>query len=138
MNEPAPYSLFHPRWHRRRVSTYWWLERAPYLLFIMREVSSVFVAWSIAFMLALLRAVAQGPEAYLQYQKWAAAPVLIVVNAVALFFLVVHAITWFNLAPKAIVLRMNHQRVPAWCITASNYAAWLVASIIVGWIILSD
>ena len=45
MNEPARYTPYHPRWLRSTVSTYWWLERRPYFLFILREISSVFVAW---------------------------------------------------------------------------------------------
>src|SRR5438132_766531 len=39
------YTEYHPRWYRTRVSTWWWLARWPYLKFILREISSVFVAW---------------------------------------------------------------------------------------------
>ena len=31
--------------YRVRMSTYWWLGRRAYLKFILREISSVFVAW---------------------------------------------------------------------------------------------
>ena len=33
-------------------------------------------------------------------------------NVVALAFVLLHAITWFNLAPQAIVVRMGGRRVP--------------------------
>ncbi len=39
----AGYTPFHPRWYRARVSTYWWLKRRSYFVFILRELSSLFV-----------------------------------------------------------------------------------------------
>ena len=60
MSEPARYTPYHPRWLGSAVSTYWWLERWPYFLFILREISSVFVAWFVVYLLLLVRAVARG------------------------------------------------------------------------------
>ena len=45
MSGRAAYTEYHPRWLRRRPSTYWWLERRAYLSFITRELSSIFIAW---------------------------------------------------------------------------------------------
>ena len=45
------------------MSTYWWLEKRAYLLFILRELSSVFVAWFVVFLLLLVAAVSQGRRA---------------------------------------------------------------------------
>ncbi|PYO57020.1 MAG: fumarate reductase subunit C, partial [Candidatus Rokuibacteriota bacterium] len=39
--------------------------------------------------------------------------------------------TWFNLTPKAMVVRLGGKRVPDWVILGSNYAAWLVLSALV-------
>src|SRR5262249_23949270 len=117
-------------------STYWWLQRRSYLAFIMRELSSVFVAWFVVFLLRLIRAIVQGPAAYEQLLQWSAHPAVLLINLVTLFFVVFHAVTWFNLAPKAIVARVGGKRLPASVITASNYAAWIVTSAIVGWILL--
>ena len=50
---------YHPRWLRRRVSTYWWLEKRSYFAFILREVSSMFVAWFVVYLLLLVNAVGQ-------------------------------------------------------------------------------
>jgi len=44
--------LNHPRWYRKRVSTYWWLQRWEYLRFVLREISSVFVAIFVVEMLS--------------------------------------------------------------------------------------
>ena len=45
------YTEFHPRWYRPPVSTYWWLGKSAYVKFILRELSSVAVAWTVALVL---------------------------------------------------------------------------------------
>jgi succinate dehydrogenase subunit C len=130
------YTEYHPRWLRTRVSTYWWLQRRSYLAFIMRELSSVFVAWFVVYLLRVIHAIAQGPAAYEQVLRWSAQPAVLLINLVTLLFVVFHAVTWFNLAPQAIVPRVGGKRLPASVITASNYAAWIVISAVVGWLLL--
>jgi len=130
------YTEYHPRWLRTRVSTYWWLQRRSYLTFIARELSSVFVAWFVVYLLRLIRAVAQGPLAYQQFLESSAQPAVLLLNLLTLFFVVFHATTWFNLAPQAIVARFRGQRLHGSLIAASNYAAWVVTSAIVAWLVL--
>lgn len=134
---PAPaYTEFHPRWYRRRVSTWWWLGRWSHLKFILRELSSIFVAFFVAITLLQVRALSRGPEAWAEFQDWLKRPYMIGLLTLSLFFVLLHAITWFNLAPRAMVVGWRGKRVPDFQIAAANYAAWLVASAIVGWIIL--
>ena len=130
------YTNYHPRWHRNRMSTYWWLERRSYLAFILREVSSVFIAWLVVFLMLLVRAVGQGDAAYQLFLDWSGRPLIVVLNILSLSFVVFHAITWFNLAPKAMVVHVRHRRVPGRLIALSNYLAWAVASALVAWLIL--
>ena len=130
------YTEGHPRWLRTRVSTYWWLRRRSYLAFIGRELSSVFVAWFVVYLLRLIRAVAQGPSAYVRFLEWSAQPAVLLLNLVTLFFVVFHAITWFNLAPQAMVVHLRAKRVPGPWIAVSNYLAWAVTSALVSWLLL--
>lgn len=136
MSQRPSHTAFHPRWFRRRVSTYWWLFRWSHLAFILREISSVFVAWFVIYLLLLVRAISQGEGSYRQFLSWSAKPGILLVNIVSLAFIVFHACTWFNLAPSAMVMRLRGERVPAVWIIASNYGAWVVASIVLAWIIL--
>jgi hypothetical protein len=64
MSQPQIYQDFHPRWYRPRMSTWWWLGRRTYVAFILRELSSVFVAWTVVFLLLLVRAVAGESGSY--------------------------------------------------------------------------
>ena len=136
MSEHPPYSMFHPRWYRVRVSTWWWLKRRSSLAFILREASSMFVAWFVVFLLILVHAVSGGDATYQAFLSWAATPGIMVLNGVSLFFVVFHAVTWFNLAPQAMVVHLRGKRVPGRLIALSNYAAWVAVSAVVTWVIL--
>ena len=131
MSSETAYTTYHPRWHRRRVSTYWWLGRWSYFVFILRELTSVAVAWFVVWLLLLVDAAAGGPAAYQQFLESARTPLLLALNVVSLVFVCLHAVTWFNLAPQAMVVRVAGRRVPGWCVAASNYAALAVVTAIV-------
>jgi fumarate reductase subunit C len=136
MRELRPSTPYHPRWHRTRTSTYWWLERPSYFLFILRELSSLFVAWSVVFLLKLLWALAHDAFWYRDFLRWSSHPAVVALNVVTFLFVMLHAVTWFNLAPKAMVVEMRGRRVPAALIAAANYAAWVVVTIGLAWALL--
>lgn len=128
---------FQPRLYRRRPSTFWFVERRSYLFFVLRELSSLFVAWFVAYLLLLVRAVGAGPRAYQEFVSWSGQPWLLALNLVALVFVVLHAATWFALAPDAMVLRVRGRRVPRKSIIAAHYAVWVVVSAFLVWLILA-
>jgi len=135
--ETAPrYTEFHPRWYRPQVSVYWWLGQRQYLKFILRELSSVFVALFVVMTLFQLSALKDGPEAYADFQRSLQSPLVIAVNAIGFLFIVFHAVTWFNLAPSAMPVRLGGKRVPAFLVAAPSYVMWILVSAIVSWLVL--
>ncbi len=136
MSGPRIAGAHHPRWFRPHVSTYWWLQRRSYFAFIMRELSSIFVAWGAIYLLLLVRAVSHGASRYQAFLAWSVSPVVLAMNVVTLGFVVYHAITWFNLSPQAMVVRLRGKRVPPLWILASNYLACAVISAFVLWLVL--
>jgi fumarate reductase subunit C len=130
------YTLYHPRWYRRRVSVWWWLQSRSYTGFVLRELTSVFVALFSLVLLWQIRALSHGPEAYARFLARLRSPLLLVFNAVALLFVLFHSITWFNLAPKAMVVRLRGKRVPDLVVAGANYAAWAVLSAAVAALLL--
>ena len=130
------YTEFHPRWYRPRMSTYWWLKRPSYLAFIAREVSSLFVAWFVIYLLLLINAVKGGEDTYDAFIAWSKHPLVVLLNVISLFFILIHAATWFNLAPQAMVLRYQGKRVPGTWIAGANYGLWALVSLIVALIVL--
>jgi fumarate reductase subunit C len=125
------------RAYRPPVSRYWWAKRRSYLLFMLREISCVFVAWFVVYLLLLVHAIGTGRDSYLRFLDWSANPVVVALNVVALIFVLLHAVTWFGLAPSAMVLHIRGRRVPARAVLLGHYAAWLVISASVAWLVMS-
>ena len=105
--------------------------------FILRELTSLFVAFYVIALLLHVRAIGAGPEAYESFQALLATPGSIALHAIALAMALFHSISWFRLAPKAMVIKLGDRRVPPWLIVASNFAAWGVASALLAWILLA-
>ncbi|HXO50974.1 MAG TPA: fumarate reductase subunit C [Mycobacterium sp.] len=125
------------RAYRQPVSRYWWAERRSYLLFALREISCVFVAWFVVYLLLLVHAISAGRDSYARFLDWSANPLVVSANVVAFIFLLLHAVTWLNLAPRAMAIHIRGQIVPARAVLAGHYAAWLVVSAVVAWVVMS-
>jgi fumarate reductase subunit C len=136
MTDQAARTEFHPRWYRKRLSTWWWLGEWHYLTFILRELTSISVAWFVVLTLFQLRALLHGPETYAHFTVSLQSPVMIALNAIAFCFVTFHTITWFNLAPRAMPVRMGGKRVPEFLVAAPNYVLWIAVSAFVGWLLL--
>jgi succinate dehydrogenase subunit C len=132
----AHYTPYHPRWYRRRVSVWWWLQSRSYTGFVLRELTSVFVAFFALVLLWQIRALGQGPEAYARVLTRLRSPLFVTLDVLALVFVLFHSITWFNLAPKAMVVRLRGKRVPDLLVAGANYAAWVVLSVAVAAVLL--
>ena len=133
MENPTEYL---PKSYRSRVSTYWWLARWPYFKFILRESSSVFVAWTVVMTLAGIQALKGGPAEFVEFQDWLRSPFVLALNVISFFFVIFHAVTWFNLAPKAMAVRFRGTRLPDLAVSAPNYLVWLVISGLIAWLLL--
>jgi fumarate reductase subunit C len=136
MSEKVEYDGFYARWYKPRISRLWWLRRRSYLLFVIRELTSVFVVWFVVFLLLLARAVAQGDREYQRFLDLSANPWMVALNVITLFFVVFHTVTWFDVAPQAIVVRLRGRPVPTNLIVALHYAAWVLATGITAWVVL--
>ena len=119
-----------------QVSTFWWLEKGSYFAFILRELSCVFVAWFVIYLLLLVRAVAQGDASYQEFLAWSAATPILLLNVVSFLFLIFHAVTFFDAAPRAMVVKLGANKVPGSLILAGHYAGLAAVSAVVCWLLL--
>lgn len=136
MKEAPAYTLHRPKWYRKRVSTWWWAQQWRSFKFILRELSSIAVGYVGALLLLLVWSLIQGRAAYESFIEWLAHPAVVVMSIIALGFVLYHSITWFNLAPKAMPVRVGGKRLPEWMVAAPNYVAWIVASAVVVWFVI--
>jgi fumarate reductase subunit C len=125
------YSTYQPKPYRPRMTPYWYFDRWPYLRFIVRELSCVFVAYFAMVMLLQIRAITHGDAAYAHFQALMANPLIMIANAAALVLIIFHAVTWFALVPRVFVRHLMGTTIPDLFAMVPNYGAWLVCSLIV-------
>ena len=121
--------------YHRPMSTWWWVRKPSYFVFVMRELSSIFVAWFVVYLLMLVAAVGRGETAYQDFLDWAATPWVVVLNVVAMVFLVLHVVTWFSLTPQAMAVQLRGRPVPPAQVIASQYVGLAVVSALVIWLV---
>lgn len=120
----------------RKVPILWWTRRWVDIRFITRELTSVVVAGYAITLLLYLRAVSAGPEAFKSFSDALMSPWSIALHAFSLMALLYHSITWFNLAPKAMVIKVGDRLVPGALIAGMNYAGWAAVSAAILWLII--
>jgi fumarate reductase subunit C len=124
-----------PEEYLRPLPKSWWLRKPTYFAFMVRELTSVFVAGYAAFLLVLVGWAAD-LEAFGRFIRALRSPWSVALHLVGLAMVLFHTITWINLTPKVLVLWRGEERVSPALIAASNYLAWLVVSGVVAWVAL--
>ena len=119
---PAPLAV--PRAYPFRQPLMWWTRRRGYVLYMVRELSSVPVAiWMILFLIELsgLR------KGYQPFGAWFA-----VVSVICLAFALWHSYTFLNLAGAIMRIPLGERNVPARAIVTGAFGAFVVVTVVVG------
>lgn len=115
----------------RPMSKTWWLEKPEYSVYMLREMSSVFVGgYAVVMLLGLVR-LSQGQAAYEAFLAALTSPLAIAVHGVAFLFAVLHSATFFFAAPAALPLQIGENKVAPALVAGAHYAAWAVVSLAV-------
>jgi fumarate reductase subunit C len=123
------------RLYKPRISTWWWTRKRSYTVFVLRELSSVFIAWFVVFLVLLVYNVSRSEAAYRGFLDWASAPWVIALNVLSLLFALLHTVTWFALTPQAMEVRIDDWKVPGFHILAGQYTGLVVVSLFVLWLV---
>ena len=122
--------------YHRPVPNTWWLKRKPYVLFMIRELTSIFVAGYCVFLLVFIYKLTQGADVYGNFIDVLKSPSSVALHLIALAFVLYHTITWFNLTPKILVLYKGEERISQGLVAGTFYAGWIVVSVIVALFVL--
>jgi len=137
VNDKNPqYSRFKPEMYNPPMSIFWWIHKKAYVKFILRELTSIFVAAYALILIFQVYAIGQGEDAWLVLIDWFSSPLSVILHIVILVFVLFHTITWFNLAPSAIVLKIGKKRIPGSVIILGNYLMWIILSAGIAWLIV--
>ena len=120
----------------RPVSNTWWLEKKQYILFVIRELTSIFVAGYCLFLLFFILKIGDENETYNLLIIFLKSPLILILHLISFPFILYHTITWFNLTPKIMVLQIGEGKVPKELIAGLVYISWGLLSLILIWLIL--
>lgn len=114
----------------RPVKANWWTDRSFYIMYMLREGTSVFGLIVALELLYLICA-----PIFSLPTKFIANPVMAIINIVALVSVMYHTFTWFNLMPLVLRIFKSNQPtetklVPAKLFVIGLWAAWVVACIV--------
>lgn len=123
---PDPAGLYHPA-----MPATWWLRKRSYFLFMLRELSSVFIAGFLVVLLLQIAQIASGEDARAAFSAMLRSPGWILFHGVALAFAVYHSVTWFYTTSIVMPLRVGGRELPRWLFTALNIGAWAGVSLVI-------
>ena len=121
---PDPTKLYRPK-----MAATWWLKKKSYFLFMLRELSSVFIALFLLVYLYQIYQLTQGPEAYLSFTRRLNSPGWILFHLIALLFAVYHSVTWFQSSAVVLPIRVGEHVVSRQIVTALHIGVWVVVSL---------
>jgi fumarate reductase subunit C len=130
------YTTYEPKPYRPRMSAYWYLDQWHYLRYALRESSSFFVAYFCMITLVQIATLEAGPTHYAHFQALMRCPAIMVLNALALVFIMMHAVTWFLLVPRVALRQILNKPSPNLIASAPNFMVWFGATLIVALFIL--
>jgi fumarate reductase subunit C len=113
------------------MSAAWWLKKQSYFLFMLRELSSVFIAIFLIVFLVQIYQLTRGPEAYAAFARKLSSPGWIIFNLITFLFALYHSITWFQSSAIVLPLRFGERQVPRNLFVALNVGALALVSLII-------
>lgn len=109
----------------------WWLKNPAYLRFMIRDLTSVFIAAYCIFLMVVMYKAQDTETAGFKafYDQWDTLGSG-ALHLVALAFAVYHSVTFFNLTPRVMVVYRGEEKVPERVIAGAHFFAWLVVSLV--------
>ena len=117
--------------YMRKVERNWWLQHPRYVLYMIRELTSLFVGLYCGLLAVGLVRLSQGHAAWDGFVAAFSSPLGVAFQLLCLVFATYHSVTWFALTPKAMPLTVKGEPVPGHVIVGVHYVAWAAVSIAV-------
>ena len=115
----------------RAMKRTWWLGQRRYTVYMIRELTSLFIGLYSAWLVIGLVRLAQGRTAWEAFLAATSSPPAVLFQLVCLAFAAYHSITWFAVTPKAMPLMLGGEPVSGRYIVGAHYAAWAAVSLVV-------
>ncbi len=114
----------------RPMPATWWLKNPAYTKFILRELSSVFIAAYCVFLMVLLYRSKDAGSFSALYEALKS-PLSVVLHLIVLLFAVYNSVTAMHAAPRIVKLYKGDEQVPDRVIVGIHYGMWALSSVVV-------
>jgi fumarate reductase subunit C len=113
------------------VKATWWLGQRRTIVYMVRELTSFFIAVYCALIVIGLFRLASGAAAWEGFVAALTSPGMVLLQLICLAFAVFHSVTWFAVTPKAMPIMVKGEPVAPRTIVGAHYAVWLVVSLVI-------
>jgi fumarate reductase subunit C len=114
------------------MPTNWWTRRRHYVLYMLREFTSVPMALWLIWLLWEIQRAGNGPKGYYPPTS----TLFVAFSVVVLLFALYHSYTFLKLAGVIIRIKVFDRPVPPRVIVFAMFAQWALASLIVGFVLI--
>ena len=121
-----------PREYPWRMPANWWTRSRHYFWYIVREFTAVPLALWLLWLLVEIKRAGDGPA---RYSPHGSAP-FVIFSVVVLLFSLYHSFTFLSLACSILHFKLLDRPVSASVIVMSQFAAWAVASGVIGFFLV--
>jgi fumarate reductase subunit C len=110
----------------------WWLRKRHYFLYMVREFTALPLALWLLWLLFEIYRAGRGAS---HFYAPSSTP-FVIFSVICLLFALYHSFTFLRLAGVILHFKVMDKPVPSALIVASQFGAWLVASIVIGAVLI--
>jgi fumarate reductase subunit C len=121
-----------PREYAWRMPTSWWTRNRHYVLYVIREFTSVPLALWLLWLLVEIQRASSGPAHYSPHGS----PAFVVFSIIVLLFSLYHTYTFLTLSGSIIHFKVLARPVPSRLIVLSEFGLWIATSAVVGFVLI--
>jgi len=120
------------RTYRRPMSAGWWTTKRHYFWYMVREFTALPLALWLLWLLYEIQRAGRGASGYYPPSSTP----FVVFSAICLLFALYHSFTFLSLAGVILHFKVLDKPVPSRLIVLSQFGGWLVASVVIGAVLI--
>lgn len=117
--------------HEQKMSPFWWMGSFSNIIYMLRELSSLFFSLFGILFAIWLTALFLGREHYECFMNFFFGGFNTTFLFITFIFSLLHAFSWFSAMPKAMEVRINGKDLPDKCMISSCYIVFFIITIVV-------
>jgi len=118
--------------YRPAMGTGWWTRKRHYFLYMVREFTALPLALWLLWLLYEIQRAGRGPSHFYAPSSTA----FVVFSVICLLFALYHSFTFLSLAGVILHFKVLDKPVPSRLIVLSQFGMWLVASLVIGGVLI--